>query len=144
MTSVISVENLSKSYKLGQINTGTFTYDLQMWWARVRGKPSPSAQVRPTPIKMRPQAAPQPAAGHGGYAEVVNAMIAAGTHTVPEAHQHDVEQPAPLETASVEAVPAVKPAPVALSGGESLLEIARKIKAAREAAKSRQGPPLNT
>jgi lipopolysaccharide transport system ATP-binding protein len=41
MTVVISVENLSKSYHLGQISTGTFTYDLQSWWAKVRGKPHP-------------------------------------------------------------------------------------------------------
>jgi lipopolysaccharide transport system ATP-binding protein len=41
MSTVISVENLSKSYRLGQINTGTFTYDLQLWWAKVRGKPHP-------------------------------------------------------------------------------------------------------
>ena len=41
MPTVISVENLSKSYRLGQINTGTFTYDLQLWWAKVRGKPNP-------------------------------------------------------------------------------------------------------
>ncbi|GER80050.1 MAG: hypothetical protein M5U11_12890 [Anaerolineales bacterium] len=34
---VISVENLSKSYRLGQINTGTFSRDLEAWWARLRG-----------------------------------------------------------------------------------------------------------
>jgi lipopolysaccharide transport system ATP-binding protein len=38
---VISVENLSKSYRLGQINTGTLKDDLNVWWARVRGKPNP-------------------------------------------------------------------------------------------------------
>ena len=31
---VISVENLSKSYQLGVIGTGTFRGDLQRWWAR--------------------------------------------------------------------------------------------------------------
>jgi lipopolysaccharide transport system ATP-binding protein len=41
MRTVISVEDLSKSYRLGQISTGTFTYDLQLWWAKVRGKPHP-------------------------------------------------------------------------------------------------------
>ena len=41
MPTVISVEHLSKSYRLGQINTGTFTYDLQLWWAKVRGRPNP-------------------------------------------------------------------------------------------------------
>ncbi len=38
---VISVENLSKSYQLGSINTGTFYGDLQRWWAKQRGKPDP-------------------------------------------------------------------------------------------------------
>jgi len=45
---VISVEHLSKSYRLGQVSTGstrrigtgTFTYDLQLWWAKLRGKSS--------------------------------------------------------------------------------------------------------
>ena len=53
MPTVISVENLSKSYRLGQINTPfqakaftgpaavTFTYDLQLWWAKLLGKPNP-------------------------------------------------------------------------------------------------------
>jgi lipopolysaccharide transport system ATP-binding protein len=34
---VISVENLSKAYRLGQIGTGTLTNDLKVWWARMRG-----------------------------------------------------------------------------------------------------------
>src|SRR6185369_16579324 len=38
---IISVEHLSKSYRLGQISTGTFAYDLELWWAKVRGKPNP-------------------------------------------------------------------------------------------------------
>ncbi len=38
---VISVENLSKSYRLGQINTGTFTNDLAVMWSKMRGKPNP-------------------------------------------------------------------------------------------------------
>lgn len=45
MTTVISVENLSKSYRLGQIGTGTFAQDLAVWWARVRGKPSPLLKI---------------------------------------------------------------------------------------------------
>ena len=36
-STVISVENLSKSYQLGQINTGTFSNDLKLWWAKLRG-----------------------------------------------------------------------------------------------------------
>ncbi len=42
MSTVISVEHLSKSYRLGQIGTGTFAHDLNVWWAKVRGKPKPS------------------------------------------------------------------------------------------------------
>lgn len=42
---VISVENLSKSYRLGQIGTGTLTYDLKVWSARVRGKPNPLLKI---------------------------------------------------------------------------------------------------
>jgi len=38
---VISIENVSKSYQLGTIGTGTFRGDLSRWWARKRGKPDP-------------------------------------------------------------------------------------------------------
>ena len=38
---VIFVENLSKSYRLGVIGTGTFRGDLQRWLAKQRGKPDP-------------------------------------------------------------------------------------------------------
>jgi lipopolysaccharide transport system ATP-binding protein len=42
---VISVGNLSKTYQLGQINTGTLSRDLQVYWARVRGKPNPLLRI---------------------------------------------------------------------------------------------------
>ena len=45
MTAVISIENLSKSYRLGQIGTGTFAHDLNVWWARLRGRPNPQLRV---------------------------------------------------------------------------------------------------
>ena len=45
MTTIISVENLSKSYRLGQIGTGTLTNDLKVWWARTRGKPNPLLKI---------------------------------------------------------------------------------------------------
>lgn len=45
MTTVISVENLSKTYRLGQIGTGTFTHDLAVWWAKVRGRPNPMLKI---------------------------------------------------------------------------------------------------
>lgn len=42
---VISVENLSKAYHLGQIGTGTLTNDLKIWWAKVRGKSNPLLKI---------------------------------------------------------------------------------------------------
>jgi lipopolysaccharide transport system ATP-binding protein len=45
MSIVISVENLSKTYRLGQIGTGTFRDDLKLWWAKTRGKPNPLLKI---------------------------------------------------------------------------------------------------
>jgi lipopolysaccharide transport system ATP-binding protein len=45
---VISIENISKSYQLGAINTGTFRGDLQRWWARTRGLPDPYLKIGDT------------------------------------------------------------------------------------------------
>lgn len=42
---VISIENLSKSYRLGVIGTGTFYGDLKCWWAKKCGKPDPYGKV---------------------------------------------------------------------------------------------------
>jgi lipopolysaccharide transport system ATP-binding protein len=42
---VISVENLSKGYRLGQIGTGTLSDDLKVWWAKARGKPNPLLKI---------------------------------------------------------------------------------------------------
>jgi lipopolysaccharide transport system ATP-binding protein len=42
---VISVENLSKSYQLGTISTGTAFRDLERWWAKKRGKPDPFRRI---------------------------------------------------------------------------------------------------
>ena len=42
---VIKVENLSKLYRLGEVGTGTVSHDLNRWWAKVRGKEDPFAQV---------------------------------------------------------------------------------------------------
>jgi lipopolysaccharide transport system ATP-binding protein len=47
-TTVISVENLSKSYQLGVINTGTFYGDIKRWWAKQRGKPDPYLKIGET------------------------------------------------------------------------------------------------
>ena len=42
---VISVENISKSYQLGVIGSGTFRGDLERWWAKKRGKPDPYLKI---------------------------------------------------------------------------------------------------
>jgi lipopolysaccharide transport system ATP-binding protein len=42
---VISVEHLSKAYRLGQIGTGTLSHDLNVWWAKARGKPNPLLRI---------------------------------------------------------------------------------------------------
>lgn len=42
---VISVENLSKTYQLGVIGTGTFFGDVNRWWAKKLGKPDPYAKI---------------------------------------------------------------------------------------------------
>lgn len=45
MTISISVENLSKQYRLGVIGNRTLYEDLNRWWARVRGLPDPLAKI---------------------------------------------------------------------------------------------------
>ena len=48
MTTAISVENVSKYYRLGTIGSSTLANDLNRWWARVRGKPDPLLKVGET------------------------------------------------------------------------------------------------
>ena len=45
MSKVISVEGLSKAYQLGQIGTGTFAHDLNVWWAKKRGLSNPLSKI---------------------------------------------------------------------------------------------------
>jgi lipopolysaccharide transport system ATP-binding protein len=45
MTIVISVEDVSKYYRLGMINSGTLVDDLNRWWARIRRKPDPLHKI---------------------------------------------------------------------------------------------------
>lgn len=45
MSAVISVENVSKAYRLGQIGGGTLREDVARWWAKLRGQPDPSLKV---------------------------------------------------------------------------------------------------
>ena len=42
---VIQVENLSKTYDLGLVGTGTLSKDLNRTWAKLRGKPDPYATL---------------------------------------------------------------------------------------------------
>jgi len=42
---VICVENVSKHYRLGIINTGTFRGDVRRWWAKLRGLPDPDLKI---------------------------------------------------------------------------------------------------
>lgn len=44
----IEIENLSKQYALGKIGSGTFYRDLNVWWARMRGKPNPYQKIGQT------------------------------------------------------------------------------------------------
>ena len=37
----ISVENISKMYRLGEVGTGTLSHDLNKWWHKIRGKEDP-------------------------------------------------------------------------------------------------------
>ena len=43
---VISVQNLSKSYRLGAIGSRTLSEDLNRWWARLRKQPDPYLRIR--------------------------------------------------------------------------------------------------
>jgi lipopolysaccharide transport system ATP-binding protein len=45
MSIVISVEHISKSYRLGAIGGGTLREDLTRWWAKVRQKPDPTLKI---------------------------------------------------------------------------------------------------
>ena len=45
MSKAISVENLSKQYRLGQIGTGSLSHDVNRWWHTVRGKEDPYLKI---------------------------------------------------------------------------------------------------
>jgi lipopolysaccharide transport system ATP-binding protein len=45
MPTAISIENVTKSYRLGVIGSGTLREDLQSWWHRTRGLPDPNLRV---------------------------------------------------------------------------------------------------
>jgi lipopolysaccharide transport system ATP-binding protein len=45
MSTVISIENLWKEYRLGVLGYGTLRKDVQSWWARLRGQEDPNLPV---------------------------------------------------------------------------------------------------
>jgi len=45
MSTAVSIENVSKIYRLGVIGSGTLHQDLAQWWARLRGKPDPLLKI---------------------------------------------------------------------------------------------------
>lgn len=45
MPAAITLENVSKMYRLGQVGTGTLAHDLNRWWSRIRGKGDPFAKI---------------------------------------------------------------------------------------------------
>lgn len=45
MSVVISVENISKLYRLGEIGTGSLAHDVNRWWHKVRGKEDPYLKI---------------------------------------------------------------------------------------------------
>ncbi|MEO8614560.1 MAG: polysaccharide ABC transporter ATP-binding protein [Luteolibacter sp.] len=45
MSVVISVENVSKLYRLGEIGTGSLAHDVNRWWHKVRGKEDPYLKI---------------------------------------------------------------------------------------------------
>jgi lipopolysaccharide transport system ATP-binding protein len=48
MSTVISIENLSKMYRLGAIGSATLREDVSRWWARMRNKPDPFLKIGTT------------------------------------------------------------------------------------------------
>ena len=53
---VISIENISKYYRLGSIGNITLYEDLNRWWAKLRGKPDPTLRIDQLPYPKEQQA----------------------------------------------------------------------------------------
>jgi lipopolysaccharide transport system ATP-binding protein len=70
-TPVITVENLSKYYRLGVIGGGTLREDVNRWWALKRGKPDPYS-------KIGDDATPQPRGGQVWALQDVNLEVNEG------------------------------------------------------------------
>jgi len=50
-STALSIENVSKLYKLGVISTGTISHDLNRWWHRVRGLEDPYLRVAESNVR---------------------------------------------------------------------------------------------
>jgi lipopolysaccharide transport system ATP-binding protein len=48
---IISVESITKSYRLGVINHNTFRAEIQSWWARKCGRPDPNLEIGKNALK---------------------------------------------------------------------------------------------
>jgi lipopolysaccharide transport system ATP-binding protein len=48
MDIVIQAENISKAYRLGEINTGTLGNDIHRWWIKAQGKEDPYIKIGET------------------------------------------------------------------------------------------------
>ena len=46
MSTAISVEHVTKQYRLGAIGSNTLQGDVSRWWARLRGRPDPSRKLQ--------------------------------------------------------------------------------------------------
>jgi lipopolysaccharide transport system ATP-binding protein len=60
---VISVEHVSKVYRLGEIGTGTLAHDVNRWWCRLRGKEDPYSTLEEVNERHR-----------GGDSEYIHAL----------------------------------------------------------------------
>ena len=49
---VISVENISKEYRLGALSHHSLILDLQSWWAKCRGKEDPNSEISTNRIAL--------------------------------------------------------------------------------------------
>ena len=45
MSTAISIDNVSKLYRLGEVGTGFLSHDVNRWWHKIRGKEDPYLQV---------------------------------------------------------------------------------------------------
>jgi lipopolysaccharide transport system ATP-binding protein len=56
---VIKVSEISKTYRLGEVGTGTFVHDVNRWWARLRGRQDPYARLQEKAVGSHRAAVPK-------------------------------------------------------------------------------------